>query len=42
VIVTVIPDSGLKYLSKFYNPKWLASANYTRRETEATHEVVAG
>jgi len=42
VIVTVIPDSGLKYLSKFYNPEWLASANYTRRETEATHEVLAG
>lgn len=32
VIVTVIPDSGLKYLSKFYNEDWLASAEYTRGE----------
>lgn len=22
-IVTILPDSGLKYLSKFFNPKWL-------------------
>ncbi len=34
VIVTVIPDSGLKYLSKFYNENWLANADYTRRATE--------
>lgn len=32
VIVTVIPDSGLKYLSKFYNEEWLACAKYTRGE----------
>ncbi len=41
-IVTVIPDSGLKYLSKFYNADWLASANYTRPEAEAARETLAG
>jgi cystathionine beta-synthase/cysteine synthase A len=34
VIVTLIPDSGLKYISKFYNEEWLASADYTRGETD--------
>jgi cystathionine beta-synthase/cysteine synthase A len=29
-IVTVIPDSGLKYLTKFYNDVWMNSADYTR------------
>jgi cystathionine beta-synthase/cysteine synthase A len=28
-IVTIIPDSGLKYLTKFYNDDWLAKATYT-------------
>lgn len=28
-IVTVIPDSGLKYLSKFYDDDWMATAAYT-------------
>lgn len=41
VIVTVIPDSGLKYLSKFYNADWLASAEYTRRETEESRALLA-
>jgi cystathionine beta-synthase/cysteine synthase A len=29
-IVTVIPDSGLKYLTKFYDDVWMRSAEYTR------------
>ncbi len=28
VIVTVIPDSGVKYLSKFYNDEWMKQNNY--------------
>lgn len=28
VIVTVIPDNGVKYLSKFYNDQWLKDNNY--------------
>lgn len=28
VIVTVIPDSGIKYLSKFYDDKWMLKNNY--------------
>jgi cystathionine beta-synthase/cysteine synthase A len=28
-IVTIIPDSGLKYLTKFYNDDWLATATHT-------------
>lgn len=38
VIVTVIPDSGLKYLSKFYNADWLASTDYTGAENEEARE----
>ncbi|MCF6169658.1 MAG: cysteine synthase family protein [Bacteroidales bacterium] len=29
VIVTVIPDNGVKYLSKFYNDEWLKQNNYS-------------
>lgn len=29
-IVTMIPDSGLKYLTKFYDDAWMRSAEYTR------------
>lgn len=29
VIVTVIPDSGVKYLSKFYNDQWMVDNNFT-------------
>lgn len=29
VIVTVIPDSGLKYLSKFYNDKWMIENGFS-------------
>jgi len=39
-IVTVIPDSGLKYLSKFYNADWLATANYTRPAMAPAHEAL--
>jgi cystathionine beta-synthase/cysteine synthase A len=28
VIVTVIPDNGAKYLSKFYNDEWMKANNY--------------
>lgn len=34
VVVTIIPDSGLKYLSKFYDDTWLESADYTRRKSK--------
>ncbi len=29
VIVTVIPDNGVKYLSKFYNDEWMKQNNYS-------------
>lgn len=29
-IVTIIPDSGLKYLTKFYDDTWMRKAKYTR------------
>ncbi|CAQ83296.1 Hypothetical protein PAU_01204 [Photorhabdus asymbiotica] len=29
-IVTIVPDSGLKYLSKFYDDNWMKSAEYTK------------
>ncbi len=29
VIVTIIPDSGVKYLSKFYNDQWMVENNFT-------------
>jgi cystathionine beta-synthase/cysteine synthase A len=29
-IVTIIPDSGLKYLTKFYDDTWMRTAKYTR------------
>lgn len=29
VIVTVIPDNGVKYLSKFYNDQWMTNNNYS-------------
>lgn len=29
-IVTIIPDSGLKYLTKFYDDVWMQKAAYTR------------
>ncbi len=28
VIVTILPDSGFKYLSKFYNDEWMRSKGY--------------
>ncbi|HOK22504.1 MAG TPA: cysteine synthase family protein [Candidatus Hydrothermia bacterium] len=28
VIVTVLPDTGFKYLSKFYNDEWMRSKNF--------------
>ena len=28
VIVTIIPDNGAKYLSKFYNDEWMKANNY--------------
>jgi cystathionine beta-synthase len=28
VIVTILPDSGFKYLSKFYNDDWMRSKNF--------------
>jgi len=27
-IVTILPDSGIKYLSKIYNKKWLEENNF--------------
>lgn len=41
VIVTIIPDSGLKYLSKFYNADWLLRANYTHGDAEASRALLA-
>jgi len=29
VIVTIIPDNGVKYLSKFYNDQWMTDNNYS-------------
>jgi cystathionine beta-synthase len=29
-LVTVLPDSGIKYLSKIYNERWLAERGFTR------------
>ncbi|NRN27196.1 PLP-dependent cysteine synthase family protein [Photorhabdus heterorhabditis] len=29
-IVTIVPDSGLKYLSKFYDDNWMKSSEYTK------------
>lgn len=29
VIVTVIPDNGVRYLSKFYNDEWMKQNNYS-------------
>ncbi len=29
VIVTIIPDNGIKYLSKFYNNDWMLKNNFT-------------
>jgi cystathionine beta-synthase len=29
VIVTIIPDNGVKYLSKFYNNQWMAQHGYS-------------
>ena len=28
IIVTVIPDNGVKYLSKFYSDEWMIQNNY--------------
>lgn len=47
-IVTVLPDGGLKYLSKIYNPQWLSSVQFCSREdqaileaTESVDEIIA-
>jgi cystathionine beta-synthase/cysteine synthase A len=37
-IVTVLPDGGLKYLSKLYNPKWLGSCQFVSSEEESILE----
>jgi len=37
-IVTVLPDGGLKYLSKLYNPKWLGSCGFISQEDEVEFE----
>jgi len=33
-IVTVVPDSGMKYLSKIFNPQWLSDHNIVVDEEE--------
>jgi len=47
-IVTVLPDGGLKYLSKLYNPKWLGSCQFVSQEeendlesNESVNEIIA-
>lgn len=36
VIVTIIPDSGVKYLSKFYNNEWMIKNNF---KTDDSYEI---
>jgi len=38
-IVTVLPDGGLKYLSKLYNPKWLGNFKFVTPEEESFLET---
>jgi len=37
-IVTVLPDGGLKYLSKLFNPKWLGSFEFVSEEESSVLE----
>jgi len=42
-IITILPDGGLKYLSKIFNPTWLASNHFVsdeeQVEMEANHSI---
>jgi len=38
-IVTILPDGGLKYLSKLYNPKWLSSFKFISTDEESLLET---
>ena len=44
-IVTVLPDAGMKYLSKYYNPVWLKENNFhiatTKRSAKALGDKTA-
>ena len=39
-VVTVLPDSGNKYISKIYNPEWLMQNGFTAEETRTLESVL--
>jgi cystathionine beta-synthase/cysteine synthase A len=39
-VVTVLPDSGFKYLSKFFNPQWLEAKGLSHIASDGDNELI--